>query len=150
MRTDKIEKSQYVGYLWKSDSPTPIVLNPAQEYEYIPVNSENPFIIEGLLYDEKNKISYSIIYVDGEYIINKYDIKELNQSEKCEKEFLAHPNIGSNIKLLFYEYWSLAPNNPDTLDSPDERYEGLSILKPAEFVFYGFQKVITNKSDSQK
>ena len=131
MRTDKIEKSQYVGYLWKSDSPTPIVLNPAQEYEYIPVNSENPFIIEGLLYDEKNKISYSIIYVDG------------------EKEFLAHLNIGSNIKLLFYEYWSLAPNNPDTLDSPDERYEGLSILKPAEFVFYGFQKVITNKSDSQ-
>ena len=59
MRTDKIEKSQYVGYLWKSDSPTPIVLNPAQEYEYIPVNSENPFIIEGLLYDE-NFIQYHI------------------------------------------------------------------------------------------
>lgn len=140
MRTNKIEKSLYTGYLWKSDSPHPEVLIPAQEYEYAPVDSENPFIIEGFLYDEDNHISYSIKSVDGECFIHRYDLNTFNNVEKREKKYLAHPNIGNNIKLKFDQYW-----RPE----PDERCEEISVLKPAEFVFTGFQKVII-KSDSQK
>lgn len=146
MNTFIIEKANYTGYLWKSDSPYPEVLFPAQEYEITLDDTKNPFTIEGLLYDKDKKISYSIKYVDGKYIINKYDVGALNELQESgersvsECKYLAHPNIGNNLKLKFNQYWKPVP---------DETCENLRFFKPAELVFTGFQKVIIN-SNPQK
>lgn len=71
----KIEKSKYQGYLWYSDQKEPKVFN-NELFELEIADNENPFIVEGQLYDEENRASISIKYVDGNYIVNKYKVKE--------------------------------------------------------------------------
>ncbi|MDR3057356.1 MAG: TIGR04423 family type III CRISPR-associated protein, partial [Prevotella sp.] len=69
----KIEiKEPCEGYIWKSNSPNPVV------YYNEPVTIEldeniNPFIVEGYLY-VKDKLSYTIKYVDGKYFVAKYEL----------------------------------------------------------------------------
>lgn len=51
----KIEKSKYQGYLWYSDQKEPKVFN-NELFELEIADNENPFIVEGQLYDEENRI----------------------------------------------------------------------------------------------
>ena len=68
----KIEKSIYDGYIWYSDKSEPEVFQ-SQDFEFDTDEIVNPFIIEGQLYDAQKRVSYSIKFVDGEYICKTYE-----------------------------------------------------------------------------
>lgn len=124
----KIDKSTYQGYLWYSDEKEPRVFN-NEEFELDIANDENPFVVEGHLFDGINSIS--IKYVDGKYIVKTYEVKDNDfKSPNLVKEFL--PNCMKSVKKLrFLEYWK---------PKEDNLCENMEVLQPAEFVFVGFKK----------
>lgn len=119
----KIEKSKYQGYLWYSDKATPRVLN-NEDFELEINDNENPFIIEGQLFDGVNSIS--IKFVDGQYIVKSYDVQETER--KNAQEYL--PNRMKDKKLLFVQRWK---------EQQDDLCEGMQVLQPEELVFVGFK-----------
>jgi len=121
----------YEGYLWWSDKTKPDVYR----NEKLPEWKEhlNPFIIEGQLYDNVNQKSYTIRFVDGNYLVNCFDLNELNGLDYIPKEYLSN-RIDGVSKLCFREYWRPVE---------DELCEGMEVLQPAEVVFVGFK----NKED---
>lgn len=124
----KIDKSIYQGYLWYSDSKEPHVFVD-EEFGIEISNDQNPFIIEGQLFDGKNSIS--IKYVDGEYRVNPHVVKgeDFNNVDVEIKEY--HANRIKNVrKLQFLQYW-----RPE----PDKNCEGMEVLQPKELVFVGFK-----------
>ena len=77
IKLTEIDPSQnYEGYLWWSDAASPKVYQKQQLPKW-PEEKSNPFIIEGQLYDDNNKKSYSIRFVDGDYQISCFDLKHL-------------------------------------------------------------------------
>lgn len=120
----KIEKSKYQGYLWFSNAKEPHVIN-NEDLEIEKSEAENPFIIEGQLFDGKKSIS--IKYVDGKYIYKTYMLAEL-KDEFQEQLFFAH-RMGDK-QLKFRQYWR---------EVPDDCCEGMEVLQPAELVFVGFK-----------
>ncbi len=125
----KIEKSKYQGYIWYSNKKEPRVFN-NEEFELEIANNENPFIVEGQIYDNENRISISIKYVDGKYIVNKYEVKDedFKHPNVVRREFL--PNRMDKVeKLCFLEYWK---------PQEDSLCENMKVLQPAELVFIGF------------
>lgn len=127
-KIDNISAGIYKGYLWKSDEQKPKVYNNESLDTLLLNNCENPFIIEGQLYDEKSQKSYSIRYIDGEYWAYEYDLNELKM------DFTEHLYIASfenaQGKLNFRQYWR---------EKKDNLCEDMMILYPAEFVFVGFK-----------
>ncbi len=124
----KLEKTKYVGYIWMSDEPSPKVLK-NEEFEYDFIDGENPFVVEGQLFN--GEISFSIKYIDGKYIVNKYNVLE-NQSagiEYSEQTYIA--NFDGVPGMQFRQYWR---------EEPDKFCNNMKVLKPAEFVFVGFTK----------
>jgi len=126
----KIEKSKYEGYIWQSDKSEPSVYDGTEEFELELVDSINPFIIEGQLYDKNRRKSYSIKYVDGHYIVHSFDVKDsdINNVNVEQKTFL--PNRMEH-KLCFLQYWR---------EETDALCEGMKVLQPAELVFIGFER----------
>lgn len=123
----KIEKSKYSGYLWKSDQKAPEVIF-EEEREFILDDKQNPFIVEGFLCNDET--SYSIRYVDGKHLVSKFILSEL------PKEFTPQiytPNFKKEgvSGLKFRQYWK-----PER----DDLCEGMEVLKPAQFVFVGFNE----------
>ena len=136
----------YTGYLWMSDSDKPSVLNDSKleslilnssTYETITYNeindSSNPFIIEGQLFCEKEKQSYSIKYVDGKHIVVVYDLNHIPDNwakfeDQDIKKFI--PNRMTASKMVFHQYWE---------PKKDEFCQDMEVLQPAAFVFVGFE-----------
>jgi CRISPR type III-associated protein (TIGR04423 family) len=127
----KIEKSIYDGYIWYSDKSNPEIFQ-NQDFEFDADKIGNPFIIEGQLYDEQKKISYSIKFVDGKYICKKYEnvCPESADGDSIVKKIF-HSNRMDNLKLQFLQYWK---------EEDDELCEGMKVLQPKELVFVGFVK----------
>ena len=64
----------FQGYLWMSDQPKPEIFDKDKERQLVLDSTKNPFVIEGQLSDGEK--SYSIKYVDGEYIVVEYDVTD--------------------------------------------------------------------------
>lgn len=126
----KIEKSIYNGYIWYSNESNPEVFQD-KEFEFDTDKIENPFIIEGQLYDDQKKISYSIKFVDGKYICRKYQVKSTDFNKKDVEIKTFHANRMDNLNLQFLQYWK---------EEDDELCEGMKVLQPKELVFVGFVK----------
>ncbi len=126
----KIEKSIYEGYLWYSNKTEPKILN-EEEFELEISDNENPFVIEGQLFDADRMLSISIKYVDGKYICNSYNVDSIdfNRSNVEKKEF--HSNRMNGYKLQFLQYWT---------EKEDDLCEGMKVLRPTKSVFVGFIK----------
>lgn len=120
---EKIEKSKYSGYLWKSDQKKPEII-PDEEREFIFDDKQNPFIVEGFLFD--GKTSYSIRYVDGKHIVKKFILSELSKDFTPQTYI---PSFKGVSGLKFRQYWK---------SEPDALCEGMEVLKPEQFVFVGF------------
>jgi CRISPR type III-associated protein (TIGR04423 family) len=120
-------RHHYEGYLWWSDETSPRIYKGEIVTEWPATN--NPFIIEGQLFDKANRKSYSIRFVDGDYLIQCFDLNELESLDSIEKEYLPNRIEGVH-KLCFKEFW-----RPEK----DDLCEGMEVLKPAEFVFIGFK-----------
>ena len=131
-----IQKGTYWGYLWHSDKTDPEVLMGNNIANDITLDNDcNPFIIEGQLFDKDNRKSYSIKYVDGNYIIKEYIVseEELNDENNCLK-FLPnrmHSDLKSDngLRLRFLQRWS---------SKEDPNCDNMEVLCPAELVFIGF------------
>lgn len=125
-------KVNYEGYLWYSDKKEPKIyteMEPLTE-ELKPDDSDNPFIIEGQLYDEGRNLSCSVKYVDGHYIVKECDIqKELKGLVINDKYYQS--NRMDNKILHFKECWK-TENDPLCCD--------MEVLQPSQIVFVGFKK----------
>lgn len=131
MKTDTIEKGNYVGYVWYSDKTSPNMYAGNEFTDTLDTN-HNPFIIEGQLFNPVKQISYSIRYVDGSYLVQRWDLKMDFESEDftfTPKEFKAHPRMGKQT-LLFRQYWKA---------ESDELCLDMKVLQPHALVFVGFK-----------
>ena len=121
------EITNCVGYIWWSDKAEPEII---QNKPVVLKNEEIPFIIEGQLFDDKSKISYSIKYVDGQYILKDYIVAEKDyESPNVVKEYRSY-RMGEKI-LKFLEYWE---------SQEDELCLGMKVLQPTKVVFVGFKE----------
>ena len=118
----------YEGYLWWSNAQEPMVFQNEALPDW-PGETDNPFIIEGNIVSKENMLSYSIRFVDGEYQVNRYDLKDLKDKEFISKVYLPIRFSPGIKKLCFKEFWKPVP---------DEFCENMQVLKPAETVFIGF------------
>jgi len=124
---DTIEKSIYEGYIWYSNANTPECFTSKSIDQSILDKATNPYIIEAQLFD--GKVSYSVKYVDGQYIVNKYTMSELSGKTYTEK--VVKGNRMEDKNLCFNQYWE---------EKTDDLNCELKFLSPAEFVFTGFKK----------
>ena len=127
-RVSNIKPGNYVGYFWKSDEKKPQQVNGNFTEDMNP--SKNPFIVEAQLYDHDTMLSYSIKYVDGEYLILEHQVlsTDFNRLDVEIKDFYAH-RIDGHKKLQFLQYWK---ENGDSLCAD------MPVLQPVELVFVGF------------
>lgn len=129
----KIKKAKYEGYVWWSDKDRPEVFYGDKEVGLSLTDGENPFIIEGNLWDEAAKKSIFIRYVDGQYFKRETTVKEEDRKnpELCTpKDFIAHRIEGVH-KLSFLQYWE---------PFEDDLCEKMKALRPEKLVFIGFDK----------
>ena len=126
--------ASYQGYIWLSDASKPIMLDNGKlkdtDKKYFS-EGQNPFIIEGQLFDEKNKRSFSIKNVDGEMIVVEYDESDLKVDRDSKSyEFVPNSRMGlGDRKLKFLQKWEVEPNAD---------CENMDVLVPAGLVFLGF------------
>lgn len=127
-----IEKAKYEGYVWRSDEKAPVVYMGDAGMELVLDDEENPFVVEGNLWDSERRLSIYIRYVDGRYIVRHTTVTDEDlQSERCtEKTFIAHrmKGVGS---LRYVQYWE---------SCADDLCEGMETLRPEKTVFIGFNR----------
>jgi len=121
---------KFTGYYWVSDKDKPEVLFdevfPKVKFE----KGVNPFCIEALLYSESEQVSIHIQHT-GHYLVNAFDLKQLEGLEVEEKTYLPHKleNVG---KVKFKQVWEevLFHVGAD---------ETMPTLKPLALIFSGFK-----------
>lgn len=128
METIKINNCE--GYLWWSNQQEPNV------YQEEPIDicleaTQNPFVVEGQLYDKEEKKSYSIKYVDGQYFIKKYEVEteDLTHPDYEIMSYLSNRMDGRWLKFL--RYWE---------EVKDDNCMGMNVLKFTKNVFIGFKE----------
>lgn len=128
MKTIKINKCE--GYLWWSDQQEPKVCQD-EPIDICLDETKNPFVVEGQLYDKETKESYSIKYVDGQYLINIYKVtdEDLVNSVNETKCYLS--NRMGDRWLRFLRYWE---------EKEDENCMGMPVLTFTKNVFIGFKE----------
>jgi CRISPR type III-associated protein (TIGR04423 family) len=126
---NEIPSFNFDGYIWKSDSENPItLLDKTFDFSTIELN---PFIMEGLLYNQDENKSYHITH-DGDYHIVEYDLTELSKKgEFIEKEFNPHRLLNLIKKVKFNQIW---------MDEKDPNCNDLLVLTLKATVFCGFKK----------
>ena len=103
------QESKWTGYIWRSDSSIPeIILNAEFDFDCVK-DDDNPFIVEGELYNEARQLSVSIRYIDGKHIFREFS-----------------PD--------FWQIWR-AEEDPCC---EDHEKKAMKVLRPAELVFRGF------------
>ena len=130
METIKISKCE--GYLWWSNQQEPKVWQD-EAIDICLDETKNPFVVEGRLYDKETKESYSIKYVDGKYLINKYEVKDRDFSNpdneiKC---YLSNRIGKDDHWLRLLRYWE---------EKKDENCMGMPVLTLTKNVFIGFKE----------
>ena len=128
METIKINKCE--GYLWWSNQQEPKIY----ESESVDLRLDetlNPFVVEGQLFDKEEKKSYSIKYVDGQYLIyiNKVEDKDLTNPDNETKCYLS--NRMGDRWLRFLRYWE---------EKEDENCMNMPVLTLTKNVFIGFKE----------
>lgn len=128
------EQLTYEGYLWWSDKENPDVITGSISGK-LPADGDNPFVVEGMLYNEKEGISYSIKYVDGEYNVKKYTNvkKDIENNDNEVKEYLSNRMEGRWLRFL--RYWEEDKSDKDESDKDE-----WPVLTQTKNVFIGFKK----------
>ena len=128
MKTINIKNCE--GYIWWSDQQTPKV------YSNSPLDTcldetKNPFIVEGQLYDKDNQKSYSIKYIDGQYLVHEYQVEEQDfaNPDNEQKCYLSNRMDGRWLKFL--RYWE---------EIKDENCMAMHVLTFTKNVFVGFKE----------
>lgn len=119
----------YEGYLWYSDQENPKVLD--RQALTLPEGT-NSFVVEGHLYNEAEGLSYSIKYVDGQYIIHQHKVARNDLDSPNEVKFYLS-NRMDDKKLKFLRYWEERIAYVTGLG-------GIPVLTQTKNVFIGFKK----------
>lgn len=124
----EIQSLKYEGYLWMSNMQKPEIYTD-KELE-LPTKA-NPFIVEGQLYNKDKGLSYSIKYVDGEYVIHEHKVTkaDIDNPDNEIKEYLS--NRMDNRWLKFLRYWEKVE---------DKNCNDKFVLKLTKNVFIGFKE----------
>ena len=128
MGTIKIKNCE--GYLWWSDQQSPQVY----QNEILDIcleNNNNPFVVEGLLYDKDSCKSYCIKYVDGQYVIKTYNLEEQNFTNPDNELKFYYSNRMGNRWIKFLRYWE---------EKEDENCMNMPVLTFTKNVFVGFKE----------
>lgn len=130
-----IKSLSYEGYLWMSDQEEPEVFD--NESITLPKDGDNPFVVEGQLFNKAEGLSYSIKFVDGQYIIQKYAVTEadINNSDNEIKTY--ESNRMGDRRLQFLRYWEEDLDEDNYTDSAHP--QGLPVLTQTKNVFIGFK-----------
>ena len=131
-----IKPLTYEGYLWLSDQEMPFVYE--NDSVSLPMEGANPFIVEGQLYNKTEGLSYSIKYIDGQYIVQEYEVTEadVKNPDNQVKTYLS--NRMGDKKLQFLRYWEEVFDEDNYKD--DNNPKGLPVLTQTKNVFIGFKK----------
>lgn len=131
-----IKPFTYEGYLWMSDQENPTIYE--SDFVSLPTEEANPFVVEGQLYNKTEGLSYSIKYVDGQYIVLEYKVTEaeMKSPDNQVKTYLS--NRMGDKKLQFLRYWEEVPDEDNYTDSNNPK--GLPVLTQTKNVFIGFKK----------
>lgn len=125
---EMIPVHDFVGYLWYSDSHRPEIINSDNKFDAKKL-TELPFVVEGMLYAEKEGVSVRIVNVDGDYLISQMTLPESFEGQKqC---FFAKEEFGEHLKICVYEYYE------NVVDKLDENK--FSVLTPTWTAFVGFE-----------
>jgi CRISPR type III-associated protein (TIGR04423 family) len=124
-RTD-IPALSYEGYLWYSDNKNPLVIKDDFKDDLL---SELPFVLEGNLWAEKEKLSISIKHINGDYIISSFSLDTIDDLDNKSKKFLS--SIPDFTQYKIYQHWESVAN---------ENCENMLVAKPLWFAFVGFIK----------
>lgn len=118
------------GYLWWSDREEPEIYD-GKALDISIDETKNPFVVEGQIYDKEEKTSYSIKYVNGQYLINKYKVEtnDLTNKDNEPKKFLSNRMGGRWLKFL--RYWE---------EKKDENCMNMLVLTFTKNVFIGFKE----------
>lgn len=133
----KINNAKYEGYLWWSNSKTPVIYDGTQEIALTIDETQNPFIVEGNFWDKELEISIFIKYVDGEYLVRKTEVAGLTGPDYVYTDvvYAAH-RLPSVCGLRFRQYWKA---------EKDDLCAGLAAMQPDKLVFVGFEKTSQKK-----
>ena len=136
---NQIKALPYEGYLWMSDQELPQIYN--QENISLPKEGENPFVVEGMLYNKENELSYSIRFVDGEYIVQEFKVTQADIKNPENQEKVYEPNRMDDLKgkrLRFLRYWEEVLDEDNYKD--EQNPDGLPVLTLTKNVFIGFKE----------
>lgn len=135
----KIENRKYSGYVWMSDEAKPCVILHDEEYGIEIDETANPFIVEAQLYCAAERLSISVKYVDGQYIVREYSdvgVDSANDDAIELKQYLGNPRMGKET-LNFLQYWE--ESAPVEMSNGKDLLCGMRELRPGKFVFVGFK-----------
>ena len=131
---NEIKPLSYEGYLWKSDKESPDVF--VNEKVSLPNEDENPFVVEGFLYNKENALSYSIKFVDGRYVVQEYTVTDEDKNNPDNQIKTYESNRMDGKKLRFLRYWEEVLDEDNYKDSDNPK--GLPVLTLTKNVFIGF------------
>lgn len=125
---DQISDQKYDGYIWMSDKEDPDLL---KGKKFSLPEGCNPFIVEGQLYSEEAGLSYSIKYVDGEYIVFEHKVSAADISSPDNEVIVYEPNRMNVGGLKFLRVWE---------KKADDNCLDMDVLTLTKNVFIGFKK----------
>ena len=133
---NEIKSFPYEGYLWMSNKEEPTVYE--NESVTLPKEGDNPFVVEGQLYNKTEGLSYSIKYVDGQYFIQEYVVTEADKKNPDNEPKVYESNRMGGRRLQFLRYWEeiFDDDNYKDRDNPN----GLPVLTQTKNVFIGFKE----------
>lgn len=132
---NEIKSLQFEGYLWMSDEEEPLVYE--NEIVTLPKEGDNPFVVEGMLYNKAQGLSYSIKYVDGKYIIQEYVVSEADKKNPDNETKIYESNRMGGRQLQFLRYWEEVFDEDNYKDGNNPK--GLPVLTQTKNVFIGFK-----------
>ncbi len=129
----EIPELQYQGYYWISSSKGPKKFDSIEKIKTYEKYGRptNPFILEGNFFCSTSQTSISVRHVDNRYLVNKFNLLELDDEQKVEKQYLAQKDLSSEL-ILFTEIW---------LAQRDENCENMEVLTKKAIVFTGFREM---------
>ena len=128
MKTINIKNCE--GYLWWSDQQIPQVYQ-NEALDICLDETTNPFVVEGQLYDKESCTSYSVKYVDGQYVIKDYKFVEQDFANPDNERKYFFSNRMDGRWLKFLRYWE---------EIKDENCMGMPVLTFTKNVFVGFKE----------
>lgn len=130
-----IKPLSYEGYLWMSDQEEPEVYD--NKPITLPKVGDTPFVVEGQLFNKAKGLSYSIKFVDGQYIVQEYAVTEADKNN-CDNEIKTYEsNRMGDRRLQFLRYWEEVLDSDNYTDTAHPK--GLPVLTQTKNVFIGFK-----------